>query len=59
MKALLQVMVVLFAINAVSQTYQLTDLGAVIGTNSYPQGINNQGQVVGYWESTNGAHAFL
>ena len=43
----------------VSQTYQLTDLGAVIGTNSYAQGINNQGEVVGYWSATNGAHAFL
>jgi probable HAF family extracellular repeat protein len=41
------------------QSYQLTDLGALIGTNSYAQGINNQGQVVGYWDTTNGAHAFL
>ena len=41
------------------QTYQLTDLGAWVGTNSYAQGINNQGQVVGYWDATNGAHAFL
>src|SRR5882724_9865273 len=41
------------------QTYHLTDLGALIGANSYAQGINNQGQVVGYWDTTNGAHAFL
>ena len=41
------------------QTYQLTDLGTTIGTNSYAQGVNNQGQVVGYRETTNGAHAFL
>jgi probable HAF family extracellular repeat protein len=42
-----------------AQTYQLTDLGALLSRNSYAHGINNQGQVVGYWETTNGFHAFL
>ena len=41
------------------QTYALTDLGQTLGTNSYALGINNQSQVVGYWETTNEAHAFL
>jgi len=50
---------VLSVYNCKGQTYQLTDLGALIGTNSYAQGINNQGQVVGYWETVDGAHAFL
>ncbi len=45
--------------NCFSQTYQLTDLGVFVGTNSYAQGINNQSQVVGYWETLAGAHAFL
>jgi probable HAF family extracellular repeat protein len=49
----------LFATNSQGQSYQLTDLGALMGTNSYAQGINNQGQVVGYWNTTNGTHAFL
>src|SRR3954463_1544099 len=41
------------------QTYYVTDLGTSLGTNSYAQGINDTGQVVGYWNTTNGAHAFL
>ncbi len=45
--------------NCFSQTYQLTDLGVFVGTNSYAQGINNQSQVVGYWDTLAGAHAFL
>src|SRR5947207_3366112 len=46
--------------NNAAQTYQLTNLGAFLGTNSYAHGINNQGQVVGYWNTgTNGVHAFL
>ena len=49
----------LLLFNCQGQVYQLTDLGAQIGTGSYAQGINNQGQVVGYWDTTNGAHAFL
>jgi probable HAF family extracellular repeat protein len=49
----------LLAARSFSQPYQLTDLGSLVGTNSYAQGINNAGQVVGYWETTNGAHAFL
>jgi probable HAF family extracellular repeat protein len=52
--------VLIFPANrSLGQTYSLTDLGDPIGTNSYAQGINNQGQVVGYWDATNGAHAFL
>jgi probable HAF family extracellular repeat protein len=50
---------VLFSGMSFAQTYRLTDLGALLGTNSYAQGINNRGQVVGYWESSDGAHAFL
>src|SRR6266542_2426362 len=52
---------VLFALseNCAAQSYQLTNLGALLGTNSYAHGINNQGQVVGYWRTTNGVHAFL
>src|SRR5687767_6025233 len=42
-----------------AQTHNITDLGALLGTNSYAHGINNAGQVVGYWNSTNGARAFL
>jgi probable HAF family extracellular repeat protein len=49
----------LIAFNCRSQTYQLTDLGVWVGTNSYAQGINNQSQVVGYWNTPTGAHAFL
>src|SRR5260370_39074748 len=42
-----------------AQTYQLTDLGALPGTNSYALGINNQRQVVGYFPTFVGTHAFL
>ena len=42
-----------------AQTYNIKDLGELLGPNSYAQGINNQGKVVGYWMSTNGARAFL
>ena len=60
MKTTLFVLLLAMAANdCFGQSYQLTDLGASIGTNSYAQGINNGGQVVGYWQSTNGAHAFL
>ncbi len=48
-----------FSQNCAAQSYQLTNLGALLGTNSYAHGINNQGQVVGYWRTTNGVHAFL
>ena len=41
------------------QAYSLTDLGATLGPASYAQGINNQGQVVGYWSTSSGIHAFL
>ena len=50
----------IFFINqSLGQTYVLTDLGDTVGTNSYAQGINNQGQVVGYWNAADGMHAFL
>ena len=50
----------IFFINqSLGQTYVLTDLGDTVGTNSYAQGINNQGQVVGYWTAADGMHAFL
>ena len=49
----------MLARSSFGQSYQLVDLAALLGTNSYAQGINNDGQVVGYWETTNGAHAFL
>ncbi len=50
---------VIFSSEAHAQSYNITDLGGVVGTNSYAHGINNQGQVVGYWIGTNGARAFL
>lgn len=51
--------VALLVSNSFGQSYQFVDLAALLGTNSYAQGINNNGQIVGYWEATNGAHAFL
>src|SRR5437899_5629513 len=42
-----------------AQSYNITDLGALLGTNSYAYGINNQGQVVGYWSSNGVARAFV
>jgi probable HAF family extracellular repeat protein len=60
MKAIVLVLgATILANTSFGQSYQLTDLAALLGTNSYAQGINNDGQVVGYWQSTNGAHAFL
>jgi probable HAF family extracellular repeat protein len=47
------------SIGAATQQYRITNLGEVIGTNSYAQGINNHGQVVGYWHTTAGTYAFL
>ncbi|MGA2853484.1 MAG: Ig-like domain-containing protein, partial [Verrucomicrobiota bacterium] len=55
----LTLLLALISCRCPGQSYQLTDLGALIGTNSYAQGINNQGQVVGYWVTTNRSHAFL
>jgi probable HAF family extracellular repeat protein len=52
-------MFVLFSYRVQGQTYYLTDLGAPLGAGSYAQGINNKGQVVGYWTTPNGIHAFL
>ena len=59
LSSVLSLALALIAFDGRSQTYQLTDLGALMGNHSYAQGINNQGQVVGYWDATNGAHAFL
>ena len=62
MKYLIRLSVVLFALlctRAFAQQYNIRDLGALLGPNSYAHGINNDGQVVGYWISTNGARAFL
>ena len=61
MKAIFPVILslALLANNGQGQSYQVTDLGALVGTNSYAQGINNNGQVVGYWDGVDGAHAFL
>lgn len=42
-----------------SQSYNLTDIGSLLATNSYAHSINNKSQVVGYWMSTNGVRAFL
>jgi probable HAF family extracellular repeat protein len=57
--SVLVLVLALIAFDCRSQTYQLTDLGVWVGTNSYAQGINNQSQVVGYWNTPAGAHAFL
>jgi probable HAF family extracellular repeat protein len=43
-----------------AKTYKLTKSGAFLGTESYSHGIDNQGQVVGYWNTgINGIHGFL
>lgn len=42
-----------------AQQYSVTDLGVPFAGNSYALGINNRGQVVGYWLSPTGARAFL
>jgi probable HAF family extracellular repeat protein len=39
--------------------YNLTDIGALLGTNSAAQAINGPGTVVGYWVKDSGAAAFL
>lgn len=39
--------------------YTVTDLGQPFAGNSYALGINNRGQIVGYWLSPGGARAFL
>ncbi|MBA4150798.1 MAG: immunoglobulin domain-containing protein, partial [Verrucomicrobia bacterium] len=59
------VLMLLFLIGCITpatisaQTYNIKDLGALIGADSYAHGINNENQVVGYWLGTNGARAFL
>jgi probable HAF family extracellular repeat protein len=42
-----------------AQNYRLMDLGAEFPGKSYALGINNAGEVVGYWLSPRGARAFL
>ena len=49
----------LASLSSQAQTYHVTDLGAALGPGSYAQGINNNGQVVGYWSTPQGIHAFL
>jgi RHS repeat-associated protein len=56
---ILSVSILFLASPAYAQTYNVVDLGGMLGTNSYAYGINNQGQVVGYWRDTNGSRAFL
>lgn len=58
-RALLSILSVAFAFAAGAETYILTDLGAPLGPSSDAHGINNRGQVVGYWNTPLGAHAFL
>ena len=42
-----------------AQKYGVVDLGEPFPSSSYALGINNRGQVVGYWLSPTGARAFL
>lgn len=49
----------LSATTAFADGYTITDLGATLGTNSHASGINNRGQVVGYWHGDSGDRAFL
>jgi probable HAF family extracellular repeat protein len=50
----------LLAGTSFGQSYQVTDIGASLYPNqSYPAAINNDGQVVGYWQANDGPHAFL
>ena len=55
------VLLCLLSCNLSGETYQLTDLGTMLGKNSasYAQGINSKGQVVGYWVTPTGNRAFL
>lgn len=48
-----------FTANA--QTYDITDIGTLGGDYSYPQAVNDRGEVVGYayTPGNNGYHAFL
>jgi len=50
---------VLRAGDGLGQGYDLTDLGVLAGPDSFAQGINNQGHVVGYRDTPKGARAFL
>lgn len=52
--------VLLFCVSSfAAPQYSVTDLGEPFAGNSYALGINNRGQVVGYWLSPAGARAFL
>src|ERR1700676_566885 len=42
-----------------SSTTGMQDLGSIGGGNSYANGINNAGQVVGYYETAVSTRAFL
>lgn len=48
-------------LNLQAQTalYNITDIGAPLGTNSVAQAINNPGSVVGYWSKSDGYATFL
>ena len=59
LSSVLVLFLVLISNNGLCQTYQLTDLGVWVGTNSYAQGVNNQSQVIGYWNVSGSAHAIL
>ena len=37
----------------------MRDLGTLGGTDSYARGINDAGQVVGYFDTAGGDHAFI
>jgi probable HAF family extracellular repeat protein len=61
---LLAAMLVVFGLVGVAhaQSYSVTDLGTLVGGSfSYPLGLNNSGQVVGYSDMANNSasHAFL
>jgi probable HAF family extracellular repeat protein len=45
-------------VQPVPPRYRVTKLGAVAGSNTIAQGINNSGDVVGYSQNSNGGHAF-
>ena len=44
---------------ALPSAYNITDLGASLGTNSHASGINNNGEAVGYYQGASGVRAFL
>lgn len=42
-----------------SGTSEFTDLGPLLGCSSHAYGINDQGQIVGYYEAADGPHAYV